>query len=444
MATPLRLTRRRAVPGLAVAALTATAVLSGCASKADSEGAAALQLWTRSTPASAKVYTKVIAEFTKKTGVKVDYVPVYENFEQKIQQAAAAKKLPDVVINDSSLLGPATTQGLVGTIDKASIAGSDQIVDRAWGQATGADGKLHAIPFSTQAMALFIRKDWREKLGKDVPKTWDDLVSLAKAFQAEDPDGNGQADTYGMLVPGSSQRGYTAWWASSFLWEGGGDFLTQAGPGKFTPAIDSPRSVDAVTKLQGLFCKDKVVVPGALTLITDDAHPFFEKGQAGIYLTGPYMMGRFDKSLGKDRYEVVPAPAGPGGATVLGEGENIYLMAGSAQQDGQKKLAEFLISADGQRLGMNGTQPNPVVRIPVNKNVDMLAERKDDRWALIAKVYQESARTFPQVPNWQPFRQKTSETLNSLFATCDADVRGALGKLAADYRTELATQKVAG
>ncbi|WP_405144138.1 sugar ABC transporter substrate-binding protein [Sphaerisporangium sp. NBC_01403] len=404
----------------------------------------ALEIWTRSTKDSAKVYEKVQAAFTKKTGITIKYVPVYENFEQKIQQAAAARKLPDVVITDSGLLGPAVSQGIVGTVDKASIAGTDQIVDRAWSQATGADGKLHAIPFSTQAMALFIRKDWREKLGKPVPKSWDDLVALAKDFQTKDPDGNGQADTYGMLAPASTQRGYTAWWASSFIWEQGGDFLTQAGPGKFTSAVDSPQTVEAVTKLQDLFCKDKVVVPGALTLITDDAHPFFEKGQAGIYLTGPYMMGRFDKNLGKDKYEVVPLPQGPGGATVLGEGENIYLMAGSKHADVQKKLAEFLVSAEGQRIGMNGTLPNPVVRIPVNKTVDLMAERKDERWSLISKVYQDSGRTFPQVPNWQPFRQKTSETLNSVFATCTGDVRGALTKLAGEYRTELANQKVAG
>jgi multiple sugar transport system substrate-binding protein len=442
------LSLRRAIPRRAVAAWTVSALtaaaLTACGSGGNSSAGKPLELWTRSTPASAKVYNKVLADFTKKTGIKVDYVPVFENFEQKVQQAAASKKLPDVVITDSSLLGTATTQGLVGTVDKASITGADQIVDRAWSQATGADGKLHAIPFSTQAMELFIRKDWREKLGAKVPKTWDELVSLAKDFQTKDPDGDGKADTYGMLVPGSSQRGYTAWWASSFFWELGGDFLTQAGPGKFTPAIDSPQSVEAVTKLQNLFCKDKVVVPGALTLITDDAHPFFEKGQAGMYLTGPYMMGRFDQNLGKDKYEVVAPPAGPGGPTVLGEGENIYIMAGSAHQAEQKKLAEYLISPDGQRIGMNGTAPNPVVRLPVNKNVDMLAERKDDRWALNAKMYQDSSRTFPQVPNWQPFRQKTAETLNSLFATCDADVRGALTKLAADYKTELTTQKVAG
>ncbi|GAB1818927.1 ABC transporter substrate-binding protein [Herbidospora sp. RD11066] len=433
-------TPRRFIAGLAALALAATACSSGETALSDEP----LTLWTRSTPASAKVYEKILAEFTKTSGVKVTYVPVYENFEQKIQQAAAAKKLPDAVITDVSLLGNAVSQGLLTPVDKASIAGSGDLLERAWNQATAADGKQYGVPFSVQAMATFIRKDWREKLGHEVPTSWEGLVALAKDMQANDPDGNGKADTYGMLVPGSTQRGYTAWWAASYIWEGGGDFLTPQGPGKFTPAIDTAQSVQAVTWLQDLFCKEKVVVPGALTLITDDAHPFFENGQAGIYLTGPWMMGRFDESLGKDKYEVIANPPGPGGQAVLGEGENIYWMAGSKHEADRKKLAEFLISPAGQRIGMNGTAPNPVVRIPVNNGVDMMAERKDERWATVAKIYQDSGRLFPQVPNWQPFRQKASETLNSLFATCDGDVQGALTKLAGDFRTELDGQKVAG
>jgi multiple sugar transport system substrate-binding protein len=430
-------TPQRVIAGLALIMFAGTACGSGSTSGSDD----AVELWTRSTPASAAVYKKVIAAFTAKTGVKVKYVPIFENFENKIQEAAAARDLPDVVITDTSLLGPAVSQGLVTPVDRGSVAGGTDILDRAWEQARGADGKYYGVPFSVQAMATFIRKDWREKLGKPVPRTWQDLAALAKAFQTEDPDGDGKADTYGMVVPASTDRGYTAWWAASYLWQGGGDFVTESG-GRFTPAIDQPKSVAAVKWIQDLFCKDKVVVPGALTLITDDAHPFFESGKAGIYLTGPYMMGRFDKNLGKDKYEVVPSPSGPGGQAVLGEGENIYLMAGSKRQADQKRLAEFFISVEGQKLGMNTTLPNPVVRLPVNKGVDVLAERHDERWATVKKVYDDYARPFPRVPNWQPFRQKASETFNALFANCGADVQGELTKLAQEFRTELAAQKV--
>nr|WP_300864841.1 hypothetical protein [uncultured Acetatifactor sp.] len=44
---------------------------------------------------------------------------------------------------------------------------------------------------------IWIRKDWMEKLNLEAPKSLADLEMIAKAFMEEDPDGNGQKDTYG-------------------------------------------------------------------------------------------------------------------------------------------------------------------------------------------------------------------------------------------------------
>jgi multiple sugar transport system substrate-binding protein len=316
------------------------------------------------------------------------------------------------------------------------------VTDRAWGNAKTSDGKYHGVPWSTQAMVTLIRKDWREKLGKPVPKTWEDLADLAKAFTTQDPDGNGKADTYGMLAPATTDRGYTLWWASSYIWQGGGDVLTDAGNGKFTVSVDSDETVKAVNWVRGQFCDNKVMNPNALTLGTADAHPLFETGKAGIYLTGPYLFNRFDKAPGKDKYEVIASPKGPKGDTVLGEGEDMYLMAGSPNASGQKKLAEFLLTPEAQKMGMTvQTGETPVVRLPVNKNVSVKEVTKDERWDTTAKVYETSARPFPAVPNFQPFRQKTSETLSKVL-TCGADTKAELSKLAGDLKKELSTQGI--
>ena len=240
----------------AVALAAVGAVLAGCGSSATpaSSGSAPgvaqdpnapFEVWTRSTEATAKVYTKIFADFEAKTGVKVDYKPIFADFDKQIQQRAASKDLPDLVVTDTGSLGVFTSQGLVGEIDKGSIAGGGDVVERAWNNGKASDGKYYAIPFSTQAMVTLVRKDWREKLGKPVPKTWDDLLDLATAFTKDDPDGNGQADTYGMLVPGTTDRGYLGWWASSFIWQGGGDILKQDGD-KFTVAVDSDETVKSV------------------------------------------------------------------------------------------------------------------------------------------------------------------------------------------------------
>ncbi|TWP49034.1 sugar ABC transporter substrate-binding protein [Lentzea tibetensis] len=429
----------------AVAALAVSALVAGCGSGSkpaevtNQDPNAPLEVWTRSTEATAKVYEQIFSDFEAKSGVKVDYKPIFTDFDKQVQQRAASKDLPDVVITDTGSLGNFIKQGWVGQLDKNSIAGNGDVIERAWNNAKGADGKYYAVPFSTQAMITMIRKDWREKLGKPVPKTWDELTDLAVAFTKDDPDGNGQADTYGMLVPGTTDRGYLGWWAANYIWQGGGDILKAEGD-KFSVAIDSAESVKSVEYLKGLFCDKKVIQPGALTLNTNDAHPLFESGKSGIYLTGPYMIGRFDKSVGKDKYEVIASPKGPAGSTVLGEGEDVYLMAGSPKQLDQKKLAEYLITADAQKAGMKGN-PQPVVRLPVNKNVNVKEVYNDERWNTTAEVYANEARPFPSVPNFTPFRQQTSETLNSIFAKCTPDVAGELKTLAGNLKKELDNQK---
>jgi multiple sugar transport system substrate-binding protein len=182
-------------------------------------------------------------------------------------------------------------------------------------------------------------------------------------------------------------------------------------------------------------------VPGSVTAETTQAHPLFETGKGGIYLTGPYNMARFDKNLGKDKYEVVALPPGPGGKSVsLAEGENVYLMAGSANPEGQTTFAEYAMSAEGQTLGMAGDTDGNVVRLPVNAKVDMASVRTDTRWQLFAGIYQNGARYVPVVPDWTPFRQSSADTLNALVADCATDPKAALDKLAQTFADELTKQ----
>ncbi|WJH35489.1 extracellular solute-binding protein [Paenibacillus sp. CC-CFT747] len=65
---------------------------------------------------------------------------------------------------------------------------------------TKPDGKLYEfgriLGLSTNHV-LYVRQDWLQKLGLEVPKTTDDLYKVIKAFTEQDPDGNGKKDTYG-------------------------------------------------------------------------------------------------------------------------------------------------------------------------------------------------------------------------------------------------------
>ncbi|MFK7691563.1 hypothetical protein [Paenibacillus sp. HJGM_3] len=64
--------------------------------------------------------------------------------------------------------------------------------------------KRAPVPYTrTLYTSYYIRKDWLDKLGLKMPETYEDMISVMKAFTENDPDGNGKKDTYGFTDVGN-------------------------------------------------------------------------------------------------------------------------------------------------------------------------------------------------------------------------------------------------
>lgn len=429
----------------------ATLALAGCSSAAPGgtggtnvkqDEKATLEIWTRTTPGSpSEAATKRQVEaFEKATGYKAEVTAIFDDFEIKLAQRAGQKDLPDIVLNDVSQLGTMQSQGILREIDLKEIKNSKDLTPQALKAGKAVDGKTYGIPYSAQANALLIRSDWLQKLGLKAPTTWDEMEQVAKAFTENDPDGNGKNDTYGLAVPGSTKRGYASWYFSNFLWAAGGDFITGSGD-KWLPAMTSDAAVEATTWFRDLQCKAGVVQPGAPSMDTPPTNEAFESGIAGMYVTGPYMMPRFDKVLGADKYEVVPAPKGPKDSSVLAEGGTVYLMAGSENVKGQTAFADWYVSPESQKFGMEGTDAF-AIQLPVNEKVKVSDVRDDARWTVFQDAYQKSGHYAPTIPSWTPIRQMSADTINALLADCSLDVKDELTKLDGKLTAELLTQGI--
>ena len=404
-----------------------------------------LKVWTRSWADGRKTYDSIGKAFTARTGIRIEYFNATTDFEQRVSRAAAGGELPDLIINDSGSTGQFLQMGLLEPLDRSKVPGGADLQERAWDGARGFDGNYYGVPISAQANVLFIRKDWREKLKLPVPKTWADLETLARAFSTQDPDGNGKADTYGFALPGSAQRGYVAWFMSSYVWQAGGEFVRAVRPGQFLGAADQPPVQQAVGMMRRLHCELKATQPGAMTATTSEANKAFISGQVGMYFSGPYHIPLFDREPGRQRVEMVAAPAGPGpngGRAVLAGGELAYFPKAGKNKSGAMKFVEFLISPEGQTLGMKATSGGlSVVRLPVNRKVDAADIYKDPRWQTVAEEYAEHGRSQPAIPNWSRMQQLIAEGLNATLARCNADIGTDLKKLNRRIDQELSAQK---
>jgi putative aldouronate transport system substrate-binding protein len=135
--------------------------------------------------------------------VQFEFVTQTSEYDSKLQTLAAANDLPDLFTINPSSIPLLNSQGLLG--DWSPYLGSmptyGQYRDIENLKQIGTyDGKQVALvtknvaPFKT---VFVVRQDWLDKLGLAAPTTTDELMAVMQAFTEQDPDGNGQADTYG-------------------------------------------------------------------------------------------------------------------------------------------------------------------------------------------------------------------------------------------------------
>jgi multiple sugar transport system substrate-binding protein len=130
----------------------------------------------------------ILADFTKKTGVKTKLVAVPEDqLATLMTNAAAAGKLPDVVL--ATPVGDSHTYAREELFD---LDAAQQVVDKL-GKDTfsqkaldivSQDGKATGVPSDGWGQLLIYRKDLFEKAGIDPPESLDDISAAAEQLNS--------------------------------------------------------------------------------------------------------------------------------------------------------------------------------------------------------------------------------------------------------------------
>lgn len=164
---------------------------------------------------------------------------------------------------------------------------------------------------------MYIRTDWLDRVNLPAPKTIDELYNVLKAFTFNDPDGNGQNDTYGLAGCYSGTAGFDYMWQifSSFGVQQGENF-TKVG-NQIIPDFIRPEMRNAVEFLarlysDGILDKDSLVMNGSQL---EDKAVRGTIGLFGIYTNGlaarayPNML-KANPNAKVAMFTPVPAPDG--------------------------------------------------------------------------------------------------------------------------------------
>ena len=307
-----------------------------------------LAIVSGSTGNDQQVIRDMLDQFEKKTGNKVSIVPMpsstTDQFAQYKLWLAAQNSDIDVYQTDV-IWAPQLANQLVDLTDATKdVAGAHF---KAIVESQTVNGKLVALPFFTDAPALYYRKDLLDKYGAKVPKTWTELATTAKMIMDKERAA-GNKDMWGIVFQGNAYEGLTCdalEWVKS---NGGGQIIEPDG----TISINNPKAAAAIDMVKGWI--GTIAPPGVLAYQEEESRGVWQTGNAVFMRNWPYAyaLGNGADSAVKGKFDVSALPMGAGdgarSAATLG-GWNLAVSKYSKHPKEATDLVKWLGSSDMQK-----------------------------------------------------------------------------------------------
>lgn len=308
---------------------------------------------------------RIIEEINNRLGIDLTVEIVPEGSTEKVNVAMASGDFPDVVTGE---LGSSATQqwiddGMVIPLDdyRSTLPNIDAWLNNySWSLNNGA---YYGIPFVTQydkANSLIImRQDWLDNLGLSYPATLDEMKEVLTAFTFDDPDGNGQDDTYGYTGSGFSFD--WVFFANGLKYA---DYALDEND-NVIPAFEDPSFIPSMQYIKDLW-DSGVIDPELMLNDNSKKEEKFYQGKAGSFVGTLYRhIARHENNL----RELFPdaslaydlPPKGPDGSFGLNRqakgGFLTCITTACKNPDKAAAFIDFMISEEGNnllRLGIEG------------------------------------------------------------------------------------------
>lgn len=302
------------------------------------------------------VINKLVAQFEKEhKDIKIKQVPVEEDsYNTKIVTLANSGKLPAVLEVGQDYAKVMDKDEL---IDKSAVSkiidkvGKDNYYEGALKLMKTEDGKsFTGAPISGWVQGIWYNKEMLASKGLKEPKSWDDILAIAKAFTDK---GNKK---YGIALP-TVEGGFSEQAFSQFALSNNANILNSKG--KLN--IDTPEMKEALTYYQNLA---KYTMPGSND--TTEVKDAFMNGTVPMALYSTYILPSvFEEGKASNIGFAIPEQKSK---AVFGTVSALTISSGL--EDNQKKAAQEFVEFLSKPENMTAwVLMSPGGAQPVNKKV---------------------------------------------------------------------------
>ncbi|MGW4963422.1 extracellular solute-binding protein [Nonomuraea sp. NPDC004186] len=325
----------------------------------------------------------------------------------------AGSGAPDVVqIEYQHIPGFAITGGLLDLRPYGAQALGDRFVDWAWGQVSGRNGEVWAIPQDTGPMGMLYRKDIFDKHGIQPPKTWDEFAAAARKLHAADP---------GVYLTNFPTNHNSIW--TGLMWQAGVKPFQMKGADQISVDVAGATPKKLASYWSGL------VKEGVLSADADFSDQWFQglnKGRYATWLTaawGPLFLSTSAKET-RGKWRVAPLPQWTAGEQKSGNwgGSTSAVVKTTKNPIAAAMFAQFL-NTDPESAKMLTTLQFLYPPIKALLSDPGFVEQKSDFYGgqQVNKVFADISGTVPTDFTWLPFMDQINNDWNETVGKSLAD-----------------------
>jgi len=254
--------------------------------KEKSEGPVEVVMWQHGTSEHENAfYVERIKEFNEAhegkihVDMKVISRGAGNDFENKLNMAAAAGELPDIIDMDGPYVANYAQSGIIGSIDKYFTKEEKNEYAPSIIQQGTWDGKLYALGAMESSVAIYYNTDMLASIGVEVPQkvedawTMEEFYNVLKKLKAKYPD------VYPIAGLGGDMNEWLTYMGTPFIWSNDGDIISKDGM-QAERYMNSEKTIESMKFIQKIFDEGLAV--------NDPGEQAFERQKAAMTISGPW------------------------------------------------------------------------------------------------------------------------------------------------------------